>query len=54
MAFIALGWAIRQEYRIRNADDPAERERAAERERKRAAKPRTDAEVEDELLDANR
>jgi cytochrome oxidase assembly protein ShyY1 len=54
MAFIALGWAIRQEYRIRNADDPAERERAAERERKRAAKPRTDAEVEDELLDASR
>lgn len=54
MAFIALGWAIRQEYRIRNADDPAERERAAERERRRAAKPRTDAEVEDELLDTTR
>lgn len=54
MAFIALGWAIRQEYRIRNADDPAERERAAERERRRAARPRTDAEVEDELLDTTR
>ncbi|MFM9878464.1 MAG: SURF1 family protein [Rhodoglobus sp.] len=54
MAFIALGWAIRQEYRIRNADDPIERERAAVRERKRAAKPRTDAEIEDDLVDAHR
>lgn len=52
MAFIGLGYAIRQEYRLRNADDPEEQERAAERERRRSAKPRSDAEIEDELLDA--
>jgi cytochrome oxidase assembly protein ShyY1 len=54
MAFIGLGWAVRQEYRIRNADDPEERVRAEARRRKAAAKPKTDAEIEDELLDANR
>jgi cytochrome oxidase assembly protein ShyY1 len=54
MAFVGLGWAIRQEYRIRNADDPEERERAEARRAKAAAKPRTDAEIEDELLDAHR
>jgi len=52
MAFIGLGWAIRQEYRIRNADDPEERERAAERKRRADAKPKSDAQIEDELLDA--
>lgn len=52
MAFIGLGWAARQEYRIKNADDPEERKRAEERRRKAAAKPRSDAEIEDELLDA--
>ena len=52
MAFLGLGYAIRTEYRARNADDPVERERAAERERRKAAKPRSDAEVEDELLDS--
>lgn len=54
MAFIGLGWAVRQEYRIRNADDPEERERAEARRRRAAAKPKTDAEIEDELLDASR
>ena len=52
MAFFGLGWAVRQEYRIRNADDPEERERAEERRRKAATRPRSDAEIEDELLDA--
>ncbi len=52
MAFIALGWAVRQEYRVRNQDDPAERERAAERNRRKEAKPRSDSQIEDELLDA--
>jgi cytochrome oxidase assembly protein ShyY1 len=52
MGFIGLAWAIRQEYRIRNADDPDERERAAKRKRRADAKPRSDAEIEDELLDA--
>lgn len=54
MAFVGLGWAIRQEYRIRNADDPEEQARAEVRRRKAAAKPKTDAEIEDELLDAHR
>ncbi|MCY7412143.1 MAG: SURF1 family protein, partial [Salinibacterium sp.] len=52
MAFIGLAWAIRQEYRFRNEDDPEEQARAAERARRKAAKPRSDSEVEDELLDA--
>ncbi|MGO4691771.1 SURF1 family cytochrome oxidase biogenesis protein [Glaciibacter sp. 2TAF33] len=54
LAFVGLGWAIRQEYRTVNADDPEERVRAAERLRRKAAKPRSDAEVEDELLDRHR
>ncbi len=51
LAFIGLGWALREEYRSVNAEDPDERERADERARKRAAKPRNDAEIEDELLE---
>lgn len=51
MAFIGLGWAVRQEYRIRNADDPLERERADQRRRKAEAKAPTDAEIEDAILD---
>jgi cytochrome oxidase assembly protein ShyY1 len=53
IGFFGLGYALRTEYRRRNSDDPAERERAAERERRRARK-RTDADIEDELLDAAR
>lgn len=51
MAFFGLGWAVRREYRILNKDDPAEKQRAAERARKQARKPRSDAEIEDSLLD---
>ncbi|MBC7589861.1 MAG: SURF1 family protein [Salinibacterium sp.] len=51
MAFIGLGWAFRQEYRIRNADDPQERERAEARRRKAEAKAPTDADIEDAILD---
>lgn len=50
LGFAFLAYAIREEYRHLNANDPAERERATERERKRVAK-RSDADVEDELLD---
>lgn len=49
--FLGLAYALRQEYRLINADEPAERERAAIR-RAKAATRRTDADVEDELLDA--
>lgn len=51
MAFVALGWAVRQEFRVRNADDPAEQERAEQRRRKAAAKAPSDAQIEDALLD---
>ncbi len=51
MAFVGLGWAIRLEYRVRNADDPQERERADARRRKAEAKAPTDAEIEDAILD---
>ncbi|WP_394551836.1 SURF1 family protein [Agromyces sp. MMS24-JH15] len=55
IGFVGFGWALRQDWRTLNADDPAERERAdAERERRRAAKARTDAAVEDEILDRSR
>lgn len=51
MAFIGLGWAVRQEYRAKNADDPRERERADQRRRKAEAKAPSDAQVEDAILD---
>ncbi len=51
--FGGLGYALRQEYRLINADDPVEREKAAIR-RAKAASKRTDADIEDELLDAAR
>ncbi|GAB3617535.1 hypothetical protein GCM10027416_20920 [Okibacterium endophyticum] len=51
MGFVFLGYAIRQEYRIANSEEPEERERAAERERKRTIK-RTDADIEDEIVEA--
>ncbi|MBC7403493.1 MAG: SURF1 family protein [Microbacteriaceae bacterium] len=51
MAFFGLWYAIRQEYRMRNADDPEEQQRAEVRERKKLTKPRSDSEVEDEILE---
>lgn len=53
LGFVGLGWALRQEYRAVNADDPEERERADERERVKATRPPNDAEVEDAILDRN-
>jgi cytochrome oxidase assembly protein ShyY1 len=53
IGFFGLGYALRTEYRKRNEDDPEEKVRAAERQRKRALR-RTDADVEDDLLDAAR
>ncbi len=49
-----LGYVMVQEYRNLNQDDPEERERAEERRRRRDAKPKSDAEVEDELLGSTR
>lgn len=50
--FVALGYGLRQEYRAVNVDDPVEQERAMEREAKRSSRQKTDADIEDELLDA--
>jgi cytochrome oxidase assembly protein ShyY1 len=51
LAFVGFGWAVRQEYRMVNIDDPLEQDRAAERARRKAAKRRSDADIEDALLD---
>ena len=50
--FFGLGYALRTEYRLLNADDPEEQQRAAERERKARAKPPTDNDIEDEIVNA--
>ena len=54
MAFIALAWAVRQEFRARNEDDPEEQARAEKRRAKAATKKPSDAEVEDALIDSGR
>jgi cytochrome oxidase assembly protein ShyY1 len=54
LGFFGLGYALRQEFRLRNADDPDEMVRAEKRRVKDEARERTDAEVEDELLDSMR
>jgi cytochrome oxidase assembly protein ShyY1 len=51
LGFGGLFWALRQEYRVQNADDPAERVRAASREAKARARPRSDAEIEDAQIE---
>ncbi|MCU1480189.1 MAG: hypothetical protein JWQ19_975 [Subtercola sp.] len=51
LGFFALGLAARKVHRELNSDDPEERERASERMRKRARKPFTDEELEDEEID---
>lgn len=49
-----LAYLMVQEFRNLNQDDPEERERALERQRRKDAKPKTDAQIEDELLNAGR
>jgi cytochrome oxidase assembly protein ShyY1 len=51
VGFAGLGYAIRTEYRFRNAEDPAEKARAAERDRRAAARAPSDSDVEDAILD---
>lgn len=53
MGFVFLGYAIREEYRRVNSEDPEEKARAKKRAAKRAAKP-SDADIEDELIDSPR
>ncbi|MET0481274.1 MAG: SURF1 family protein [Mycetocola sp.] len=52
LGFAFLAYAVREEYRHLNADDPDEQARAAQRARKREAR-RTDSDVEDDLVDAS-
>ncbi|HEY8590087.1 MAG TPA: SURF1 family protein [Naasia sp.] len=52
IGFGGLAFAVREERRHRNADDPAEKERAARREERRAGR-RSDADEEDALLDSS-
>ncbi|WP_367651875.1 SURF1 family cytochrome oxidase biogenesis protein [Curtobacterium sp. MCPF17_052] len=49
-----LAYVMVQEYRNLNQDDPEERERALDRQRRKDAKPKSDAEIEDELLTSGR
>jgi cytochrome oxidase assembly protein ShyY1 len=51
LGFVGLGWAVRQEFRLVNAEDPDEQERARERDIRRARRAPTDAEAEDAILD---
>jgi cytochrome oxidase assembly protein ShyY1 len=51
MGFVGLGWAIRNEWRIRNADDPKEIARNEGLAAKKALRRPSDAEIEDDLMD---
>ncbi len=51
LGFVGIGYLARQEFRALNADDPDERDRANERLRKEAARPRSDSEIEDAAVD---
>ena len=51
LAFIGLGWAVRNELRIRNAETEEGQARQAALAKKRAAKP-TEEDIEDAILDA--
>jgi cytochrome oxidase assembly protein ShyY1 len=53
MGFCGLGWAIRNEMKIRNADLPAEQAKAVARAQARRERP-TEEDIEDALLDAHR
>ena len=54
LGFFGLGYALRQEYRLVNADDPEERAKAAIRRDRASRRARSDSEIEDELVDAAR
>lgn len=51
LAFIGLAWALRQEYRVVNADDERVQREAERRRERRARKTPGDDEIEDALLD---
>lgn len=54
LAFIGLGWALRQEYRVVNAGDERVQREAQKREGRRARRAPSDADIEDAALDGLR
>lgn len=52
--FLGFAYAVRQEYRLVNIDDPDEQDRAKLREKKEALRPPSDSEIEDAIIDAKR
>jgi cytochrome oxidase assembly protein ShyY1 len=52
--FFGLGYALRTEYRLLNADEPDEIARAQERDRKARLRPPSDDQIEDSILDSRR
>jgi hypothetical protein len=52
--FLGFGYALRQEYRMVNVDDPGEQSRAKIRQSKDDLRPPSDSEIEDAILDATR
>jgi cytochrome oxidase assembly protein ShyY1 len=52
--FLGFGYALRQEYRLVNIDDPDEQDRAQNRKIKESRRPPTDSDIEDALIDARR
>ena len=50
--FLGFAYAVRQEYRAVNIEDPDEQVRAQAREKKQAAKRPSDSDIEDSILDA--
>ncbi|MEG0588370.1 MAG: SURF1 family protein [Aurantimicrobium sp.] len=51
LAFIGLGWAVRNEMRIRNSETEAGQAKLAEKARKRKTRP-TEEDIEDAILDS--
>lgn len=52
LGFIGLGYIVRTEYRQLHEDDPEEQEREAVRQARRDKRERSDADIEDEILDS--
>lgn len=51
LAFVGLGWALRQEYRVVNSEDDRVKRDAARRDARRSRRAPSDDEIEDALLD---
>jgi cytochrome oxidase assembly protein ShyY1 len=50
--FLGFAYAVRQEYRLVNIDDPDEQDRAKRRQKKEALRPPSDSDIEDAIIDA--